>query len=94
MSGCNGGIDLNRTILAGVDNATLKKWLTDAQNALNSLMLGTKAIEVTYTQGDGQRSVTYTRTNMQQLTMWIGQIQAQLGVTHGRRPMRPVFSGR
>lgn len=89
------GVDTSMTILAGVSNTLLNQWLTQAQQAYADLMTGGKPIMVTYSQGDGSnKSVTYTRTDAQQLTMWIKQLQTQLGIICGRRPMRPVFNGR
>jgi hypothetical protein len=93
MSNCN-QIDLTKTSLAGVAPATLQAWLAQAQQAMADLMTGNKPVVVQYTQGDGQKSVTYHKTDMMNLTMWIKQLQIQLGMSSGRRPMRPFFNGR
>ena len=77
--------------LVGVPTATLQQWLTDAQTALHDLMTGVKPRVVLYTQGDGQKSVTYTETNIGQLRGYIQELKAQLGITRGRRPIRPYF---
>lgn len=86
------GIDTSRSDLVGIQTATLQQWLLDAQQALHDLMTGTKPIVVTYVQGDGQKSVTYTKANIDYLRGYIQELKAQLGITRGRRPMRPLFS--
>lgn len=83
---------LNQTILAGVDRTTLQQWLTMAQSAYNSLMTGRREVTVTYTQGDGQKSVTYAKADMAMLTQYIMQLQIQLGIKRGRRAITPFFS--
>ena len=77
--------------LVGVAPATLQQWLTDVQQAIHDLTIGTKPIIVTYTQGDGTRSVTYTRANLADLHAYAAELKAQLGITRGRSPLRPVF---
>lgn len=85
-------INTNKTSLAGVPTATLQAWLLSAQSALNDLMIGGKPVVVLYTQGDGQKSVTYQKTDVGQLTMWIRQLQIQLGIAPcGRRAFTPYF---
>lgn len=87
-------VDLTQTTLAGIDNTTLQTWLQTAQTAYMQLMTGGKPVTVTYTQGDGARTVIYQKTDITQLTMFIKSLQVQLGISRGRRPMRPVFVGR
>jgi hypothetical protein len=84
-------IDRSKTDLAGVSTATLQQWLADAQQALHDLSIGGKPVTVTYTQGDGQKSVTYTRAEAGALRGYIEELKAQLGITCGRRPIRPFF---
>ncbi len=93
MSLC-GGVDLSKTILAGMTDDQLRAWLASAQQAYFDFMTGGKPVEVTYTQGDGQKSVTYNKANIAGLTMLIKQIQIQLGIVSGRTAIRPYFSGR
>ena len=73
--------------LLGVPVATVQIWLGLAQQALQDLMTGAKPSTVTYAQGDGSRSVTYTRANMADLRAWIMQLQqaANPGTNIGRR---------
>lgn len=87
-------IDTAKTDLAGVSQDTLKKWLSDAQTAMHDLVIGGKPVQVTYVQGDGQKSVTYTKADMAGLRGYIQELKLQLGITCGRAPMRPFFNGR
>lgn len=80
------------SIFTGMDRAALQQALTNAQQAYVALSTGSKGESFSYTQGDGTRSVTYTRANIQQLTMLIRQLQVELGiVTRARRPIRPLY---
>lgn len=69
--------------LAGVDVATLQAWLDAARQARHDLMLGQKPEAVAYAQGDGSKSVTYTKADLGQLSVYIAQIEKALGL--GRR---------
>ena len=81
-----------RSILAGVDAGTLQTWLTNAQQAYQDLMTGAKGETYSYPQGDGSKSVTYTRANIDRLAMWISELQAALGlVDHPRRAIGVRF---
>ena len=84
---------VQHSILAGVDPSTLQTWLTQAQQAYQDLRTGAKVEVAAYTQGDGgQKSVTYTRANIDQLATWIGELQAALGIrTHARRAIGVRF---
>jgi gpW len=77
--------------LAGISTATLQQWLSDAQQAMHDLMTGAKGENYSYTQGDGSRSVTYTRASIPQLRAYISELKAQLGISRGRRPIRFRF---
>lgn len=82
----------SRSILAGVPRETLQEWLTRAQHAYAALMTGSKAESVTYTQGNGSRSVTYSRANLQDLGAFIELLQRQLGIARApRRALRPYY---
>ena len=87
-------IDLSRTVLAGMTTLQLQTAYATAQQAYIDLMTGGKPITVSYAQGDGQKTVVYHKTDMMNLTMFIQQLQVQLGISNGRRPMRPFFSAR
>ncbi|HHT8903052.1 TPA: gpW family head-tail joining protein [Burkholderia cenocepacia] len=58
-------------------------------------MTGAQEESLSYTQGDGTRSVTYTRANLAQLASAIQLMQAQLGIVAcPRRAMRITFTRR
>jgi len=78
--------------LAGMTQAQLQVALANAQAALVQLQTGSKAVSLSYSQGDGGRSVTYTAANMAGLTQFIMQLQQQLGVPGvKRRALRVIF---
>ena len=77
--------------LIGVDPATLRLWLSQAQQAYQDLLMGNKPEAVAYTQGDGSRSVTYTRANMGALQQRIRELTAALGLSAGRRAIGVLF---
>lgn len=83
--------DVSRSDLAGVPQATLRQWLLDAQTALHQLAIGGKVEAAAYTQGDGSKSVTYTRAQLPQLRAHIALLQSALGIRGVRRPLRPRF---
>lgn len=77
---------VQNSILAGVDPTTLQAWLSAAQQAYQDVITGGKAETLSYSQGDGgAKSVTYTRANLAQLTQWISELQAALGIRHHAR---------
>lgn len=76
--------------LTGVPPATLQQWLAAAQMSLNQLSTGAKLEVASYTQGDGTKSVTYTRANLGELQMYIQELQYALGLRR-RRAIRPIF---
>ncbi|MDE3022249.1 MAG: phage head-tail adapter protein [Pseudomonadota bacterium] len=84
--------DTTTSIFAGMSTAALQAALANAQQAYLDLSTGAKGESYSYTQGDGAKSVTYTRANLGSLVALIKQLQVQLGVvTHGRRPIRFNF---
>jgi hypothetical protein len=79
-------------MLAGVSSATLQQWLAQAQNAYFQLSIGGKAVKASYMQGNGQKQVEYTPTNMAQLSGFIMLLQSQLGIVRrARRPIHPFY---
>jgi hypothetical protein len=76
--------------LSGVPPATLQQWLAEAQTALHELSTGAKGESFSYTQGDGSKSVTYTRADLGALQSHILALQYALGMRR-RRAIRPVF---
>ena len=84
--------DPSTSIFAGMSTDVLQTTLNNAQTAYANLMMGSKGEVFSYTQGDGAKSVTYTRTNAGQLMMLIKQLQSCLGtIPTPRRAILPVF---
>lgn len=84
------------SILDGIDTATLQLRLADMQRAYLDLTSGNKIEVASYAQGDGTRSVTYTRANLATLTQNIIALQTQIDCLNGqsinrRQPLRPMF---
>lgn len=77
--------DPSKSVLAGMDTTVLQTRLAQLQQAYLDLSSGTKGETFSYTQGDGAKSVTYSRANIGQLTIAIRQIQAQLGIIRAPR---------
>jgi hypothetical protein len=77
----------------GVPTQTLQTWLTNAQQALQDLTTGGKLEVAAYTQGDGSKSVTYTRANLGELQERINALAQALsgGQVGRRRPVRPLY---
>lgn len=73
----------------GMDTDALAAGLAQAQAAYIALLAGSKEESVSYTQGEGARAVTFTRTNIANLTALIAQLQAALGQGCGAR-RRPI----
>ncbi|MCA8026489.1 MULTISPECIES: gpW family protein [Burkholderia cepacia complex] len=87
--------DPNSSLLAGMDQAALQASLAEAQRIYIQLSTGAQEESLSYTQGDGTRSVTYTRANLAQLAAAIQLMQAQLGIVKSpRRAMRISFTRR
>ena len=61
--------------------------LDEARTALHQLLLGRRAVRV---QKDG-RTVEYTPASKRQLEDYIGQLEAELGVSTRRRGPARVF---
>ena len=86
------GISATPAVLVGVPTTTLQQWLTDAQTAFQLIMISGQPQTVTYSQGDGMKSVIYSRGNAGQLQMWIQQLLQALGLGCGRRAIGVRFS--
>lgn len=87
--------DPNSSLLAGMDLTALQASLAEAQRVYIQLSTGAQEESLSYTQGDGTRSVTYTRANLAQLAAAIQLMQAQLGIVKSpRRAMRISFTRR
>ena len=71
------------------DCTKIKLLLKQAQEAYHDLVTGVKAVTI---ERNG-RKVTYTTTNIQQLRLYIQDLQANLSSTNGRQrtPARMLF---
>jgi hypothetical protein len=78
----------NLSVLAGMTPAQLQAALAAAQQAYTELMTGSKAVDLSYAQGDGSKHVRYTEANVQNLVAFISELRAQLGQT--QRARRPI----
>lgn len=84
--------DPSQSVLAGIPPSVLMANLAAAQAAYAQLMMGGKPVSVSYTQGDGAKSVTYQLADASSLMAYIQLLQAQLGIVQRpRQPMRPWF---
>lgn len=69
--------------------ATLQANLAAAQQAYIDLSTGAKGESYSYTQGDGAKSVSFTRAELPALANLIQLLQSQLGiVSRARQPIR------
>lgn len=80
--------DPTRSLLSGMDTGVLQARLAAMQTAYLDLSSGAKGESFSYTQGDGAKSVTYTRANLGQLAQAIQLLQQQLGIVD--RPRRAI----
>lgn len=79
-------------IFYGMTPAERMAALKQAQKAYLDLCTGSKAVTLSYSQGDGAKSVTYTQASLTNLTILIKQLQVSLGLLRrSRRPMRFVL---
>ncbi|HEX3809597.1 MAG TPA: gpW family head-tail joining protein [Rhizomicrobium sp.] len=81
------------SVFAGMTRPQLMAALANAQQAYLDLSTGAKGETYSYTQGDGAKSVTYTRANIANLMALIRQLQQELGIVRrARRPVRFQFT--
>lgn len=71
---------------AGMAGVAIQAALAQAQQALIALETGQMVATVSYAQGEGNRSVTYTRADSGKLRELIKDLQAALGM----RPRRSI----
>jgi hypothetical protein len=67
----------------GMTQAQLEALRSQAQTALANIITGGMPVTLSYSSGDGQKSVTYSRTSEAALRNLIGELNAALG--QGRR---------
>jgi hypothetical protein len=79
-------------LLAGRARSQLQVDLDAAQAAYIQLSSGAKTASLSYSQGDGSRSVTYTQANIADLSALIITLQSALKIAGAqRRPVRFNF---
>lgn len=83
----------SKSIFAGMTTTQLQAALTNAQTAYINLSSGAQAVDVSYTQGESAKRVTFLQTDLAKLNALIRELQACLGVVcHPReRAARFVF---
>lgn len=87
--------DPSQSLLAGMNTEALQQALVQAQQAYLALSTGAQGESYSYTQGDGGRSVTYTKANLADLAAAIQLMQAQLGIVSApRRALRLTYTRR
>lgn len=84
------------SILDGIDVGTLQTRLAQMQADYLDLLSGRKIEVAAYTQGDGNKSVTYTKANIADMVQAIIGLQSQIDVLTGKRinrraAMAPFF---
>lgn len=79
---------ITRGVFAGMDDSVIRANLSAAQLALIELQSGKSVVSMSYTQGDGAKSISRKVTSVAECTALIAQMQAALGMNHGRRPFR------
>jgi hypothetical protein len=75
-------------LFAGMDHAVLQSQLTAAQLALIELQSGKANVQLSYAQGDGQKSVSRKIASVAECTALIQQLQHALGINP--RPRRSI----
>lgn len=87
---------MNSYALDGISLADLQSQLSATQTALLQLGSGQKVVTVSYAQGNGSKSVTYSQASMANIRATIMELQAAIDRLQGgsgrvRRPTRPFF---
>lgn len=84
--------DPTQSIFAGMTTVQKQQALANAQQAYFDLSSGVKVASASYSQGDGSKSVSYTKADLPNLVALIKQLQADLGLTpRPRRATRFIF---
>ncbi len=84
------GVIMPSGAFTGMSPAALMVLRTQAQTALGNLITGGMPVTLSYSSGDGQKSVTYSRANEASLRNFIGELNAALGQGR-RRPISVAF---
>jgi hypothetical protein len=76
---------------AGMSQAQLQALLAQAQAALPTLVSGGRPVTISYSSGEGNRTVTYARSSEAALRNMIRELQVALGLFCARRRAMPVM---
>ncbi len=76
------------SVFSGMTTVQLQTALATAQQALIDLQSGKAYSSLSYTQGDGAKSVTRRVTTVGEVTQLILQLQRALGIGGHRRAIR------
>lgn len=76
---------------AGMTQEQLRAALVSAQTALIELQTGRSAAALSYTQGDGSKSISRRVTSIGDVRAMILELQIALGIAPRRRAIRPVY---
>lgn len=79
------------SVFDGMTREQLTAALTAAQSALIELQLGKAMVSLSYSQGDGAKSVTRRVTTVAECTALILQLQRALGIGSRRRMIGFAF---
>lgn len=79
------------SVFDGMSSDQLRAALASAQSALIDLQTGKATAAMSYTQGDGSRSITRKVASVAEVTQLILQLQRALGIGGRRRPIRFVM---
>ena len=97
MSDCGfgylyGGFNVSQTWLAGMTQPQLAQLYASLIAAKQQMLGGSKVVNASYTQGDGNKSVTYQMTSLAAVDGALMLVMRALGLGGpSRRPMRPVW---
>jgi len=80
------------SLFDGMTRDQLAAALASAQLALIDLQSGKAFSSLSYTQGDGSKSVSRRVTSIGDATALILQLQAALGIGRRRRAIRMIYS--
>ncbi|WP_298691729.1 gpW family head-tail joining protein [uncultured Sphingomonas sp.] len=79
------------SLFDGMSRLQLQTALVAAQTALIELQTGARATTLSYTQGDGAKSVTRKMASVAECSALIRQLQVALGIAQPRRARRFVY---
>lgn len=79
------------SVFDGMTQVQLRAALASAQAALIDLQTGKAVSSLSYSQGDGAKSITRRVTSVAEVTQLITQLQRALGIGGRRRAMGFVF---